>query len=495
METEVVMSRIAKSSLAVISGLALVLGLVSGASAKPSNTHHAGTKVVKSSSSAAAKKAAAKKAAAKKAAAKKAAAKKAAAKKAAAKKIAAKKAAEASKQAARKSLINAMLNAITPDAPADLPAPDANQSDESQGIAPGEMATMPIRCMAVYRDGKSPCFWYGQNYDKPTAQQFAFNEALKSAYNDQSTANQVAYDAFSAATVDARTALDAALTDYTSDTKWSQAYLDYLVATRDAQVALNVATLASTQVFIEAKYTAIADFDAATYDASTDSGAAALAALGEYRAASEALELEQFSKNLSDSTGLTDGIITRMQDYLDLTSSITSEEDLAQARDAYYADLSDFYYTTAVASNDSLKEFYDAVATTEGVFTELTGESPTHPEYYPWWWYGYDDPQVIVDPLPPVPVDCGVPFDDSVNSDGTDPAEKPAPVDCSMNPVDPIPGDGSGDSSSTGDGVDPAPGDGSDGTVDSGAGDNSDKPEIVICTFPPAPGYSQANQD
>ena len=455
------MSRIAKSALALVSGLALVLGLVSGATAQSTSAHHVSTKVVKSthkSSSSAAKKAAIKRAAAKKAAAKRAAAKKAAAKKAAAKraaawalaakKAAAKKVAENSKQAARTTLMNNILNFVTPDAPNDLPSelatPDPSQTDPSGGDSSG-VASMPIRCMAVYRDGKSACGWYGPGDSKPTAQQFAFNEALKAAYNVQAEANQVAYDAFEAATVEARDAINQSITKGDSEGEWMQSYLDYLVATRDAQAQLNTATLASNEVFVEAKYAAIADFDAATFDASTDSGAAALSAIADYRAASKALELEQFAKNLSDSADLNESIIKRMQAYIDVLATLSSEDDINAARDAYWADLSSVYYATAVASNDALKSFYDAVKTAEDAFLELTGDSPSHPEWYPWWWYNGDDPIIIIDP---VPGDC---------------VDEPLHDSC----LPPVPGD-SGDQ------------------VDSGQSDGSGDPAIAIC--PPYPG-------
>ena len=447
------MTRIAKSALAVISGLALVLGLVSGATAKPSSTRHVGTKIVKpinKPASSAAKKAAAKKAAAKKAAAKKAAAKKAAAKRAAEKKAAAKKAAESRKQAARKTLLDNILNSVTPDAPADLPTRDEIQTDP----AGSDMASMPIRCMAVYQNGKSPCGWYNPYEGKPTAQQFAFNEALQVAYSDQAAANQVAYEAFEAATVDARDALNKMWTSYYSDesknyyadeSTWMQIYVDYLAATRDAQTALNEATLIATTAFVEAKFVAIADFDAATFDATTDDGAAALAALADYREASKAVELEQFSKNLSDSEVLNEGMITRMQAFLDLLASLNSEVDITAARDAYYADLNTFYTEVYASSSEYLQSLSGEANAAEEAFVALTGSAPLHPEYYPWWWYGNDDPIIVIDP---VPGDC---------------VEEPIVDSCEP----PVPGD---------------PSDGTDPSVD----DGSDKPEIIVC--PPCPG-------
>jgi hypothetical protein len=405
---------------------------------------------------------AAKKAAAKRAAAK-AAAKKAAAKRAAAAKrvAAAKKVAETRKQVARKSLMSNILNSVTPDVPSDLPSdmptPDPSQTDPTGSGSSGDFASMPIRCMAVYRDGNSPCNWYGPIDTKPTAQQLAFNAALKVAYSDLYSANQAAYDTFEAATVDARTALEQAMTADASESQWMQVYLDYMVATRDAQAELNASTLSANSAFVEAKYAAIQDFDAATYDATTEEGASALAALADYREASKALELQQFANNLSDSTQLTDGIITRMQTFIDLLATLTSDADITAARDAYYADLGSFYYDTAVASNDSLKDLYDAVKTTEDAFVTLTGSAPLHPEYYPWWWYGQDDEHIVIDPLPPVP------------GDGPDPV------------VDPVPGD-------TGPSVDPTPGEGPDPAVDPISGPVD--PPIAVCpTCPPAPDF------
>lgn len=473
------MSRIAKSVLAVVSGLALVLGLVSGATAKPSTTRHSGTKIVKpihKPALTAAKKAAAKRAAVKaaqqKAAAKRAAAKKAAAKKAAAKRAAAKKVAESRKQAARKTLLDNILNSVTPDAPIDLPTesptPDPSQTDPAQGGPDGEFASMPIRCMAVYQNGKSPCYWYGPGEGKPTAQQFAFNEALKAAYNDQAAANQLAYNAFEAATVDARDALTQAWTVDSSEGQWMQVYLDYLIATSDAQAELNAATLASNEVFAEAKYAAMTEFDAATFDGTTDDGAAALAALADYREASKALELAQFANNLSDSALLNEGIIARMQAFMDLIATLDSEADINAARDAYYADLGAFYYATAVASNDALKDLYDATKASEDAFVALTGSAPLHPEYYPWWWYGGEDPIIVIDPIPgdcveePLEGECLPPGE----TGGIDPI--PCEGDeCEVVPyLPPFPGE-------TG-GIDPVPGDG------------SGEPEIAIC--PPFPG-------
>jgi hypothetical protein len=484
------MTRIAKSALAVISGLALVLGLVSGATAKPAPARHAGTKIVKpinKPASSAAKKAAAKKAAAKRAAEKKAAAKKAAAKKAAAKRaaekkaaakraaakkaaeqrLAAKKAAESRKQAARKTLLDNILNSVTPDAPADLPTKDESQTDP----AGSDMASMPIRCMAVYQNSKSPCGWYNPYEGKPTAQQFAFNEALQVAYSDQAAANQVAYEAFEAATVDARDALNQMWTSYYADeskpkpyadeSTWMQVYVDYLAATRDAQTALNKATLISSTAFVEAKFVAIADFDAATFDATTDEGAAALVALADYREASKAVEFEQFSKNLSDSEQLNEGVIARMQAYLDLVATLDSEADVNAARDAYYLDLNTFYTEVYAASSEYLQSLNDAANAAEEAFVALTGSAPLHPEYYPWWWYGYDDPIIVIDP---VPGDC---------------VEEPLEGEClPTGGIDPVPCEGDEcevvpylPPGETG-GIDPIPGD--------------EEPEIAIC--PPFPG-------
>jgi len=452
---EVAMLRIAKPALAVVSGLALVCGLVSGAVAQPKVTHHSSTKVVhsthKSASSAAAKKAAAKKAAAKKAAAKKAAAKLAAAKKAAAKKAAAKlaaakKASEASKQASRKSLFNAMFDAMTPNPPSalptEMPTADPSQTDEPQGIAPGEMSSMPVRCVSVYQDGKSPCEWYGPSQGKPTAQQFAFNEALKLAYNDFYAANQAAYDAFEKATAATRDSIYTA-SKGESESEWMRVYLDYIVATHDAQAELNAATYASNSDFLDAKYAAIADFDAASFDKTTESGAAALAALADYRKASKSLELKQFKENMATTETLGDRMVALMKAFISALDSLTNADEITAARDAYWADLNNMYNDQAVASNDAMMPFYEAAKTAEATFLTLTGESPAHPENFPWWWYGVDEPQVIVDPpvdpLPPVPSDCAVPFDGAVSSDGSDPAVKPVPADCSVNPVDPLP--------------------------------------------------------
>ena len=185
------------------------------------------------------------------------------------------------------------------------------------------------------------------------------------------------------------------------------------------------ATLASNSTFVDAKYAAIAEFDAATYDASTDAGAAALAALADYRSASKALELEQFARNLSDSADLTGGIVTRMQAYVDDLATLSSEADITAARDAYYADLGAFYTASFTATGDYLKDYYDAVTAAEVAFTALTGDSPTHPEYYPWWWSGGDgDPRIIIDPpidpLPPVPGEGPGPADGSDSSDSGD---------------------------------------------------------------------------
>jgi hypothetical protein len=527
---EVAMLRIAKPVLAVISGLALVCGLVSGAVAQPKGTHHASAQVVKSthkSVSSAAKKAAAKKAAAKKAAAKKAAAKRAAAKKAAAKKAAAKKAAaklaaakkasEASKQASRKSLFNAMFDAMTPNRPtglpSEMPTADPSQTDEPQGIAPGDMASMPIRCMSVYQNGKSPCEWYLPNQGKPTAQQFAFNEALKLAYNDLYAANQAAYEAFEAATAGTRDSIYSS-SKGESESQWMQIYLDYMVATHDAQVELNAATYVSNSNFLDAKYAAIADFDAATFDATTESGAPALAALADYREASKALELKQFKENMATTETLGDSMVALMKAFITSLDTLTNADDINAARDGYWTDLSNMYNAQAVASNAAMMPFYEAAKTAEATFTTLTAESPAHPENYPWWWYGVDEPQVIVDPpidpLPPVPGDCAIPVDGAVNTDGSDPAVKPVPADCSVNPVDPlpvvcytspekpapsecqvvivepIPGD-------KGEAVDPSnPGDasGSGSSVD-GSTPGDAKPPIVVCpTCPPAPEYT-----
>ena len=524
------MSRFAKSALATVSGLALVFGLVSGATAQPTSSSHSHAKVAtpvhhassasatakkaaklaaqraaakKAAKLAAAKKAAAQKAAAQKAAklaaakkaaaqkaaklaAQRAAAKKAAAQKAAklaAQRAAAKKAAEARTKAARKALMSTILNAVTPDAPTDLPtdlpAPDPNQTDASDGSASGDVASMPIRCMAVYRDASSPCNWYVPVDSKPTAQQFAFNEALKAAYSDQLIANQAAYDVFETATTGARDSINDSLTKGDSEIQWMQVYLDYLVATHAAQADLNAATLVANQVFVDAKYAAIADFDAASYDATTETGAAALAALAEYRAASKALELEQFSKNLSDSTDLNEAMITRMQAYIDELSSFTSETDITAARDAYWTDLSNLYYSTAVASNEALQSFYEAVTTTEGAFVTLTGDQPSHPENYPWWYFGGDGGKVIIDPLPPVPGDGSDPTDDSHLSDcGGEPRGDTCIPAGETGGTDPVPGtcvDGAtGDSSvlspGTG-GIDPVPGE--------------EAPEIAVC--PPYP--------
>jgi len=505
------MSRATKSVLALISGLALALGLISGATAKPVAVRHASTHAshsVHHASKSAAKKAAAKKAAAKRAAAKKAAAKKAAAKKAA------KLASQAQKRAARKTLMGDILNAITPSAPLDLPTVDPSPSDPSTGVPSGEMPVMKIACMVVYQNGKSPCNWYGRVDSKPTAQQFAFDEALRAAYQTQATANQDAYNAFEAATVDARNLLNQAWSGDKAENQWMQMYLDYLVATSDAQVALNAATTAANTAFVDAKYAAMADFDAATYDASTEKGAAALAALADYRAASKALDLQQFSQNLDDSSKLTDGMITRMQAFIALLGTLNSDADISAARDAYYADLGTFYSDTFTASQEGMQSFYDAVNNAEAAFTALTGEAPSHPEYSAWWWYGEGDPKVVIDPLPPVPVDCPVPVAYADSSDSNDPAVQPTPVDCSMNPVDPIvdcgdPAVKQVRSECQSVIVDPVPGDKGDGVEPvwgdaSGSGDNPDsdsnadsdsgdaKPPISICPVcPPAPEYTK----
>jgi hypothetical protein len=474
------MSRIAKSVVAIISGLALMLGLVSAASAKPSPSRNSGTKVVKTvnkstKANAAAKKAAAKRAAAKKLAAKKAAAKKAAAKRAAAKKAAiyaaaakkataAKKAAESRKQAARKALMNDILDSLTPVEPTELPTPDPSSTEGSAG---GADAMMPAVCMPIAYDSgfaDKMCRPYKPYPGKPTAAQLAFNEALALAHSEQAAAMQPAYEAYESATVDARNALMQAWSIDASESQWQQIYLDFLSATREAQVELNAASAEANAVFSDAKFAAIAAFDEASFDATTDEGIAALASIADYRSASQTLELEQFTRNLSDSVELNDGIVSRMQAFVDELATLETEADITAARDAYYTDLSAFYNDTFTATSEYLQSFYDAVNLAEEAFVALTGQSPSHPEYYPWWWYGGEDPIIVIDP---VPGDC---VEEPLEGECLPPGETGGvdPVPCEGDECEVVPYLPPGETG----GIDPIPGD--------------KEPEIAIC--PPFPG-------
>ena len=456
------MNRITKCSVVVLASTAVIFSSVAGVSAQPTTSKNSATKIIKpitkvvpaktKAQKAAAKRLAAKKAAAKKAAAKRLAAKKAAAKRLAAKKAAAKKVADQTRKASRKALLNDILNSLTPNPPSESPSPDPNQSGGPDSQSGEFSGSMPIFCPPEQFSREYRCGDYGPRIGKPTAQLYAFQEAMKSANTDYFLATQAAYQAYESATSEASDTFNRAWVSAfdSSPSSYMQSYLDYLAATREAQNELNALTLAANQALTEAKFVALADFDAASYDATTEVGASALSAIYDYRKATKALELEQYAKNLSDSAELTDGIFKRMQTYLDLIATLTSEEDLNAASDAYYADLTDLYLGTSITSNDYLKPFYEAVQTAQDTFVTLTGDVPARPDYYPYWYFGGEYPNHPIDPLPPEDGDSGD-SDDTVYCLSLDCPKPDRPM-----PTDPTVPD-----------------------------DQTGEPEIIIC--PPAP--------
>ena len=432
------MNRVTKFSLVAFTSGAVLLSALAGATAQPSTSKNSATKITKpvvkvvpakttAAQKAAAKKAALKRAAAKKAAAKKAAAKRLAAKKAAAKRLAAKKAAakkiadakaaEQTKQASRRALLDNILDSLTPDAPTDLPGANPSETDPSGSIS----ASMPIFCHQAEGSYNKRCDHYGPRIGKPTAQLLAFNEAMTTAQNDYHAATQLGYLAFESATSQARDTLNEFW--LSSEKSFSQAvymqiYLDYLVAIREPQAELNAVNVVANQALTEAKYAALADYDAATFDASTESGASALEAIYVYRKANKSLELEQYATSLSDSSVLNDSVNERMQAYLNILATLETEREINDASNTYYGELSELYLNYSINSNEHMRPFYESLQAAEDAFVALTGDVPSHPDYYPYWWHvdGDDRPHPI-DPLPPVDGEDGDKGDEGDSGD------------------------------------------------------------------------------
>ena len=420
------MNRATKFSLVVLTSGSVMLSALAGVSAQPASSKSLATKVTKPvtkpvtkvvpAKTAAEKKAAAKKAATKRLAAKKAAAKKAAAKRLAAKKAATKKAAAkalalkkaaakkvAAEKVARKTLLSNILDSLTPDVPTDTPEPNPYQSEGADWESGDFSASQPlIRCT---KSLPPHCdFRPGNHYGKPTAQLLAFHEAMMVANNEYFATTNAAYEAFATATSAAQETFNQSWFSAfeTSPAAYMQNYLDYVIATRDPQIELNALNLVANQALTEARYVALADFDAATYDAQTESGASAFAAISEYRNAAKALELEQFATNQNDSVVLNDGVIERMQAYLDVLATLEDEDDINAASNTYYSELSELYLQYSINSNELLAPFYEAQQSALDAFVALTGDKPVHPHHFPYWYFGDGYPIHPVDPLPPV---------------------------------------------------------------------------------------------
>ena len=323
---------------------------------------------------------------------------------------------------------------------------------------------MPIMCPVAKFNLENDCGYYGPRVGKPTAQLIAFNEAMTIAQNKLYAANTLGYQAFESATKQAQEdfmqaiesiKMDPSGWSNSSQAEYMRSYLQFLFAVSEPQAELNAANTVANQAFIEAKYAALADYDSATFDASTESGASALDAIYVYRKANKNLDLEQYAISVIQSSVLNDGVNERMQKYLDILATLDNEDEINAATNTYYGELNELFLNYSNNSNEYIRPYYEAFQAAENAFVALTGEAPSHPDYYPYWWsYG--------DVYPPMPVDPPV---DGENGGSSDDGDKGDVVYCQSldcpNPDRPMP-------------VDP--------TVPE---EETDTPEIIVC--PPAP--------